>query len=175
MMKGPFGRQSTPGLLVCAMSCVWFFQPLAALGQADQKARDLEIRESLRKISQVYYLAATQLADPVDPEKAIYEGAIRGALSRLDPFSVFMDPDQARLLQQQQRGVQQGFGAILNVQSGMITILQSVPGSPFSRAGFSPGDRIVRINGRRVDTMGLQELVPVLWHGRLGRARPCAV
>ena len=144
---------------------------LVAYGQPRDSQDDEEIRSSLQKIVTVFHLAATQLADPVDPEKAIYEGAIRGALSRLDPFSTFLDADQFQALQQQQRGVQQGFGAILNVQSGRVTMLQSLPGSPFGRAGLGPGDRIVRINGHSVATMDLMELVEVLKQARAGRVR----
>lgn len=130
--------------------------------QSPDKQRDEDIRRALQKISEVYNLAATQLAEPVDVERALYDGAIRGALSVLDPFSTFLDAQQFQSLQQQQRGVQKGFGAILNVQSGSVTVLQAVPGSPFGRAGLGPGDRIVRINGHRVAAMDLQELVEVL-------------
>ena len=145
--------------------------PLIAHGQPRDSQDDQEIRTSLQKIVTVYHLTASQLADPVDPDKAIYEGAIRGALSRLDPFSTFLDADQFQALQQQQRGVQQGFGAILNVQSGRVTVLQSLPGSPFGRAGLGPGDRIVKINGHSVASMDLQELVEVLQQARTGRVR----
>ena len=153
------------------LGCVALILSVSVRGQPSDLQDDQEIRASLQKIAQVYYLAATQLADPVDSEKAIYEGAIRGALARLDPFSTFLDSQQTQMLQQQQRGTQQGFGAILDVQSGSITVLQSLPESPFGRAGLGPGDRIVRINGHRVAALGLQELVEVLQQARSDRVK----
>jgi len=132
---------------------------------------DEEIRRSLEKITRVYHEVVTRLADPVDPEQAIYAGAVRGALASLDPFSVFLDPGQWLSFQQQQRGVQQGFGAILSLQAGQVTVLQATPGAPFARAGLGPGDRIIRINGHRVASMDLRELVEVLQAARNGRVR----
>ncbi len=129
------------------------------------------MRHALEAISKVYDIASTRLADPIDAERALYEGSIRGALSELDPFSSFLDPNQFQALQQQQRGVQKGFGAVLNVQAGSVTVLQAIPGSPFARAGIGPGDRIVRINGYRVASMGLDELVEVLQQAKSGTVK----
>ncbi|MBI3896284.1 MAG: PDZ domain-containing protein [Acidobacteria bacterium] len=145
--------------------------PLAVFAGSSEPEADQEIRKSLAKIAQVYHLAANYMADPVDPETAIYRGAIRGALASLDPFSVFLDADQFQSLQNQQRGVQQGFGAILSVQAGQVTVLQSLPGSPFGRAGLGPGDRILRINGYRVASLELPNLVQVLQEAKRGRVR----
>ena len=144
---------------------IWILLSVAGHAQSleqKEEAADHAIRQSLEKITKAYRLLEKHHADPVQPEQALYEGAIRGALSSLDPFSVFLDAQQFQLLQQQQRGVQQGFGAILNVQAGRVMVLHSLPGSPFERAGLGPGDRIVEINDYRVDRMDLRELVEVL-------------
>lgn len=139
-----------------------------AVAQVKEAQDDEPIRQALSKITKVYDVLSTELADPVEAERAIYDGAIRGALSQLDPFTSFLDPEQFQSMQQQARGVQKGFGAILNVQSGSITVLESVPGSPFRRAGLGPGDRIVRINGHRVAAMDLREIVEVLQQAKDG-------
>ncbi len=142
-----------------------------AQDRAAEPRADEEIRRTLEKITRVYHEAASQLADPVDPEQAVYAGAIRGALANLDPFSVFLDSGQFAAFQQQQRGVQQGFGAVLSLQAGQVTVLQAIPGAPFARAGLGPGDRIIRINGHRIAAMGLRELVEVLQAARSGRVQ----
>jgi carboxyl-terminal processing protease len=139
--------------------------------QKTEQQADQEIRRTLEKITRVYHEAATQLADPVDPEQALYAGAVRGALASLDPFSVFLDSGQFHAFQQQQRGVQQGFGAVLSLQAGEVTVLQAVPGAPFARAGLGPGDRLIRINGHRVALMDLRALVELLQAARSGRVQ----
>ncbi|MBI2819796.1 MAG: S41 family peptidase [Acidobacteria bacterium] len=150
-------------LLSAAGTHAQSIEPLAA------KSNDEEIRESLRQITAAFDMVTSNLADPVDPDVAIYTGVIPGVIGRLDPFSVFLDKDQFHLMQQQSRGVQQGFGAILSVQAGRITVLQSVPDSPFGRAGLGPGDRIVGINGKRVASLDLEELVQALNQARSGK------
>ncbi|MBF8304986.1 MAG: hypothetical protein HW398_174 [Acidobacteria bacterium] len=157
--------------ILATLICFAFTQPGAAQDPAGEQAADQEIRRGLEKITRVFHWASTHLADPVDPDQAIYDGAIRGALARLDPFSVFLDPGQFFAFQQQQRGVQQGFGAVLSVQAGQATVLQAVPGAPFARAGLGPGDRLIRINGHRVASLDLQGLVEVLQQARSGRVR----
>jgi carboxyl-terminal processing protease len=156
--------------LLLILTCVAAMSWEVARAQVSERQRDEEIRRALEKISSVYEIVATRLADPVDPERAIFDGAIRGSLSVLDPFSAFLDSQQFQALEQQARGVQKGFGAILNVQSGSVVVLQSVPGSPFGRAGLGPGDRIVRINGHRVASLDLEGLVEVLQQARSARA-----
>ena len=156
-------------LVLCAvLGCSRAYSQAA---DRSEQTGDQEIRQSLERIAEAYHAVATQMADPVDPEQAIYQGAIPGAISRLDPFSVYLDKDQFESLQQQQRGVQQGFGAVLSVQAGKILVLQSIPDSPFSRAGLGPGDRVVSVNGTWVASLGLEDLVRVLEAARKGKVR----
>lgn len=150
-------------LLSAAGTHAQYIEPSAAT------SNDAEIRESLRQITAAFDIVTNNFADPVDPEVAIYTGVIPGVMGRLDPFSVFLDKEQFQLMQQQSRGVQQGFGAVLSVQAGRITVLQSVPDSPFGRAGLGPGDRIVGINGKRVASLDLEELVQTLNQARSGK------
>ena len=158
-------------LAVCLLPAL--IGPAPAFGQvveslAAPSDRD-EIRKSLEKITSVFDAVERNFADPVNPEEAIYTGLIPGAMARLDPFSVFLDRDQFQMMQQQSRGVRQGFGAVLSVQAGRITVLFAVPDSPFGRAGLGPGDRIVGINGQRVASLDLQGLVQALNAARLGK------
>lgn len=53
----------------------------------DEQDRALE--QSLRKITQIYEVVNPHMADPPAADLALNDGAIRGALARLDPFSTF--------------------------------------------------------------------------------------
>jgi carboxyl-terminal processing protease len=177
ILRYHLGKWHLPGLLFAILlGCAAIYaQEGIPSGSQDpeeyDRRRDQEIRESLQKITTVFHIVATQLAEPIEAETVIYKGAIPGAISRLDPFSVFLDPQEYQSLQQQQRGVQQGFGAVLSVQAGKVLVLQSLPGSPFGRAGLGPGDRIVSVNGNWVGSLGLEELVRVLEAARKGKVR----
>ena len=130
-----------------------------------------EVAASLETFSRVYQAVEAHYVDPVNPDAAILDGAIRGMLTALDPFSSFFDPDQFQQLREQQRGKSKGFGSILYVQSGKLVILQTFEGSPTWRAGLGPGDEIVEINGKRVDQLPLRDLVQLLRSSRSQRVR----
>jgi len=52
----------------------------------------------------VYSLVEDNYAEPVNPDKAIYNGAIPGMLHALDPHSNFFDPKSYALMREDQRG-----------------------------------------------------------------------
>ncbi len=127
-------------------------------------------RQSLR-FTQIYGLIEDHFAEPLEPDAAIFDGAIRGMLRTLDPFSAFFDPEQFENLQQFARGRVRGFGSILYVQAGKIQVLQTAEGSPARRAGLGPGDEIVSVNGQRVDRLDLESLIRLLQQARQQRVR----
>src|SRR5438046_4456606 len=69
-----------------------------------------DLNDSLRDFSQVYELVEQNYAEPVDPGKAIYNGAIPGMLRVLDPHSNFFDPKSYSALREEQRGKYYGVG-----------------------------------------------------------------
>ena len=73
-------------------------------------ASDSEVRDGLRQFSQVYSLVEENYAEPVNADKAIYNGAIPGMLHVLDPHSNFFDPKSYSLLREEQSGKYYGVG-----------------------------------------------------------------
>ncbi len=125
-------------------------------------------RDSLR-LTSIYSAIEQNYVDPVDPDRVLLDGGVRGMLSALDPFSAFFDHDQFEMLQQQARGEALGFGSILYVTPGKVLVLQAAEGSPSWRAGLGPGDDIVEINGQRVNRLSFEDLVNLL---RSSRSHP---
>ncbi len=121
---------------------------------------------SALKFARIYGLLQQNYAEPINPDHAIFDGAIRGMLSRLDPFSAFFDRQQFEMLQEQTRGEALGFGSILYVQPGKVLVLQTAQGSPSWRAGLGPGDRILMLNGERVASLDFRSLIELLRHSR---------
>jgi len=118
------------------------------------------------KFARIYALIQDHYAAPVEPDHAIFDGAIRQMLNTLDPFSAFFDRQQFKLLQEQTSGEALGFGSILYVQPGKVLVLQAAQGSPSWRAGLGPGDQIVEINGERIDQLDFQSLINLLRQSR---------
>ena len=133
---------------------------LILASQAD-KPVDKGAEEGL-PFSKVYETVAANFADPVDPDHAIFDGAIRSMLATLDPFCSFLDADQYEQQRQFEQGQAQGFGSVLLIAPERVQVLQVAPGSPSSRAGLGPGDEIVAINGQRCDRLSIESLVELL-------------
>lgn len=161
----------TPLLLAALFALPIQHAPAQPSAVTADPAKNAEIRQALERVTTALEVVAANTAEPVELQQLIYNGAIVGALSRLDPFSVFLDEEQFLNMRQQQRGVRQGFGAVLNVQAGKITVLHSVPDSPFARAGLGPGDRIVTVNGQRIALLGLEEMIELLQTARNKKVR----
>lgn len=138
---------------------------------------DDDVTREVLKFARVFAEVQANHMDPINSELAIYNGGIRGALSELDPFSNFFDPDQLEQLKQFTVGRAKGFGSILYVQPGKVLVLQTAENSPSRRAGLAPGDEIVSVNGTRIDRLDIQSLIDLLQRSRsqtvrLGAIRP---
>jgi carboxyl-terminal processing protease len=129
----------------------------------------VDATEEASKFAQIYGVLDENYMDTVNPDQAVLEGAVRGMLSALDPFSAFFNRDQFDLLQQQARGEALGFGSVLYVQTGKVVVLQTAEGSPAWRAGLGPGDEIVQVNGTRINRLDFNSLIELLQRSRSQR------
>ena len=122
--------------------------------------------DDIKKLLDVFTILDQQAADPVSPDQAFYQGAIPGMLRTLDPHSIFFDPDQFQQLQQMQRSESKGFGTIVSINPGQVTILQTMEGSPSAKSGLSAGDEILAINNIPVSPLVPEQLVQLLSQAR---------
>ncbi len=120
----------------------------------------------MRRIVQTLAIVMEHGAQPPNLDAAIYGGAIPGMLRRLDPHSVFFDPDQFQQLQELERSVTKGFGTVVSLLPGRVIVLQTMPGSPSQKAGLSPGDEIIAINNVPLAYLDLDQLVELLSYTR---------
>ncbi|HUQ90231.1 MAG TPA: S41 family peptidase [Bryobacteraceae bacterium] len=130
-----------------------------------------ELDKSLKRFVDVFIIADTEAADPVNPEQAIYQGAIPGMLRRLDPHSIFFDPAQFEQLKELEKSTKKGFGSVVSVLPGRVIFLQTIPGTPSAKAGISAGDEIVAINNIPLARLDMEQLVEVLSMTRQQQAR----
>ena len=104
----------------------------------------------------------TNYAEPVDVDKAVYQGAIPGMLRMLDPHSNFFDPRQFALLREDQRGKYYGVGMVVAPRDNS----HRGGGSLCGRAGVQSGDAA----GRRDYQGGRQIDGRAVYHGSGGHA-----
>lgn len=141
-----------------------FLAPLAA-----QETNPLE--EGLKRFTEVLARIQEEAADPAPPQQAIFQGALPGALRRLDPHTVFFDAAQFEQLKQLQSATTKGFGSVVSVLPGRVIFLQTLPGTPSARAGIEAGDEIVAINGIVLAQLDPEQLIALLTESRQQQAR----
>ena len=122
--------------------------------------------DDLKKIIDIFVTLDEHAADPVSADQAIYQGAIPGMLRTLDPHSIFFDPEQFQQLQQMQQSESKGFGTIVSIVPGRVTILQTMEGSPSAKSGLSAGDEILAINNIPLSRLVPEQLIQLLSQAR---------
>jgi carboxyl-terminal processing protease len=76
--------------------------------------------------------------------------AIDGMISKLDPWSVFLDDQQAQMMDDSAKGRYGGIGVNLNMNNGRILVNSVFPDSPAEKAGVKDGDLITEVDGKPV-------------------------
>lgn len=132
------------------------------LNPASASSSDDEIRDSLRQFTDVYSVVEQNYAEPVSPDKAIYDGAIPGMLHVLDPHSNFFDPKAYGLLKEDQRGNYYGVGMKVGARNNRVIVIAPFAGSPAYKAGIRPGDIIAAVDGKATDNMNTGDVADLL-------------
>src|SRR6201982_694284 len=118
---------------------------------------DSDVNQSLKQFTEVYDIVEQNYAEPVNPDKAIYNGAIPGMLRVLDPHSNFFDPKQYALLREDQRGKYYGVGMSVGPRNNKVIVIAPFVGTPAYKAGIRPGDVIAAVDGKPTDYMTTSE------------------
>jgi carboxyl-terminal processing protease len=136
----------------------------AVFGQrADENGRsDADVRDGLQTFSQVLDLVEQNYAEPVNADKAIYNGAIPGMLRALDPHSNFFDPKSYSLLREEQKGKYYGVGMQVGPRNNKVIVIAPFVGTPAYRAGIHPGDVIIAVDGKPTDNLSTSEVADML-------------
>jgi carboxyl-terminal processing protease len=143
--------------------------PLLFLFAAPPSTADLE--SALKRFVETLAVVKQEAADPVNTEQAIYQGAIPSMLRRLDPHSVFFDPEQYQQLKEMEKSERKGFGTIVSVLPGRVIVLQALPGTPSAKAGLQPGDEIVAVNNIALARLEFDQLIGLLGEARQHQAQ----
>jgi carboxyl-terminal processing protease len=97
----------------------------------------------------------------------VQEGAMRGLVDALDPYSSFISKEQYEALQKRKAENTAGVGIVLSKRSEIIYVVSCKHDSAAAEAGVRPGDYLMEVDGRGVEDKSILE-VDSLLHGAPG-------
>jgi carboxyl-terminal processing protease len=117
---------------------------------------------AIRQFANVLDVVQANYAEPVDVDKAVYQGAIPGMLRVLDPHSNFFDARQFALLREDQRGKYYGVGMVVAPKESKTVVVQPYVGAPAFNAGIRPGDVIMKVDDKATDGLTTTDVADML-------------
>ncbi|HEX6440978.1 MAG TPA: S41 family peptidase [Stellaceae bacterium] len=109
------------------------------------------LEDAMRQVERSYVA-------PVKPDQLV-DGALKGMLSKLDPHSDYMTEREYRELVQTTTGQFGGIGIEISVEEGVPQVISAIEGTPASKAGIEPGDRIIKADDQPIVGMDIGEVV----------------
>ena len=131
---------------------------LAVPNPADTVATETLPLNDLRTFAEVLERIKTAYVEPID-DKTLFENAIKGMLSNLDPHSSYLDPEDFRQLQESTSGEFGGLGIEVGLEDGVLQVIAPIDDSPASAAGLEAQDLIIKIDDQPTKGQSLMEAV----------------
>jgi carboxyl-terminal processing protease len=99
-----------------------------------------------------------------DGKRRLIENMINGGLERLDPHSTFLNPKEYKAFNSQSVGKFGGIGIQINTDrdTGRLTVISPMVGTPAYEAGILAGDVVTKIDGKSTDTLRLNEAIEMI-------------
>src|SRR5690606_35634255 len=126
------------------------------------------ISDNAYKIQQVVDLISTRYVDSINMD-SVQNGAINHIISHLDPYSLFLMPNESQTQTEILEGTFEGIGMeYFNLNDTLLLVVVSTNG-PADKAGFKVGDRILKISNKPVaGNLVSKEEVEKLIRGKRG-------
>lgn len=124
-------------------------------------------RTEFKKLYEAFDAMTENYFQEIDEGVAI-DGAINGMIDALDdPYSDYLNEEEARQLHESISSSFEGIGAEIQEQNGFIAVVSPIKNSPAERAGILPKDMITTVDGKNIQGMSSSEAV-LLIRGKKG-------
>ncbi|MFQ5480166.1 MAG: S41 family peptidase [Thermodesulfobacteriota bacterium] len=149
------------GIIAGIIAAVMVFGIATITFSAKSVSVPADTYEGLKIFSDVLSLVQRDYTEEKETKELIYN-AIKGMLSRLDPHSSFMDPDEYKEMKIGTRGVFGGVGIQIGIKDKILTVIAPIEDTPAWKAGIKANDKIVKIEKKSTRDMSLDEAVRLM-------------
>lgn len=142
--------------------------PLTAFA-ADEEANTSPKRiplEDVQRFSNAIGEIKKYYVKPID-DKELFDNAIRGMLSGLDPHSSYLDEEEFKELQTATSGEFGGLGIEVTMEDGVVKVITPLVDTPAFKAGIKSGDYIIKLGTESVQGLSLKDAVNLM-RGKAG-------
>ncbi|MDP2364854.1 MAG: PDZ domain-containing protein, partial [Ignavibacteria bacterium] len=116
-----------------------------------------EISKNLELFGKVYKEISFNYVDEIDPQEFMRAG-IKGMLSKLDPYTVFIDEKNQDDIDLITNGKYGGVGISIGVRNDKVTIMEVLDGYSAQKQGIRIGDVITGIGNKVVSPEVIDEI-----------------
>lgn len=102
------------------------------------------------KINDIINLIKKDYVDTVDIEE-LTNRTIEELLDKLDPHSAYIPPQDLELMEEKMQGNFEGIGVQFKIWKDTVTVVWVIPGGPSAKAGVKSGDRIIKVDGVKLN------------------------
>ncbi len=120
-------------------------------------------------LNEAWNIAESQFYGQLPTDQARTYGAVRGMMESFnDPYSIFVEPPQTELQNQQLSGKFGGIGASVRRENDGRIVLSPFPDRPAAQAGVKEGDVLIKIDDTPITPDMKFEAVTSLLRGEVG-------
>lgn len=114
-------------------------------------------------LAEAMNIVSTSYISEVEP-RVLFEGAMDGMISKLDPYSGYTSPEEFNQFQQQLEGEFVGIGIVVDhdTENGRLNVAEALIGKPAYMAGIRQGDAIIAIDGQETRAINLRDAVGMI-------------
>lgn len=116
-----------------------------------------EIAKNLEILGKVYKEISFNYVDDINTQEFMRAG-IKGMLSTLDPYTVFVDESRQQDIDLMTHGKYGGIGVSIGIRGDNVTIVEIIGGYSAQRQGIRVGDIIIEAGGKEISPKNVDEV-----------------
>lgn len=115
-------------------------------------------RDKIQRLADVVATLHYYYIKPIKNDK-LFDDAIRGMLSRLDPHSSFLDEKDLVNLRSATTGKFTGIGVTIAPYKGLLRVISPIDDTPAQKAGIKAGDIIFKVNDTFLENVPINKAI----------------
>jgi len=120
-----------------------------------------DMRHDMDALQKVYYFLHDQSNKSVS-KNDLEVAAIRGIMGSLDTYSQYLDESAFEKSMRDTEGKYGGLGMVITMKDNRLFVVKTMDDSPAKEAGIQSDDSFLRVNGKEIKELDIQELANLL-------------